>query len=104
MPDQPHLPADFSQYLQIENATDRFEEAIKVANLVAEAGVGLHPNMDHAAIFVDPPHILAGPLKSVGYVAGWDSRCYPSPVDQQDYINVPSGLPDGHPAADRGWS
>jgi hypothetical protein len=103
MPDQPHLPADFSQYLQIENATDRFEEAIKVANLVAEAGVDLHPNMDHAAIFVDPPHILAGPLKSVGYVAGWDSRCYPSPVDQQDYINVPSGLPDGHPAADRGW-
>lgn len=103
MPNQPRVPADFSEYLQIQNAAERFEEAIQVAERVSRAGIELYPNMDHAAIFVDPPHVLSGPLKAVGYAAGWDSRCYPSPVDGQDYINVPSGLPDGHPAADRGW-
>jgi hypothetical protein len=59
--------------------------------------------MDHAAIFSDPPHLVAGPLKQVGYVAGWDTRCYPSPVDGHDYINVPSGLPKNHPSLTRGW-
>ncbi len=103
MSEQPRLPADFSDYLQIQNAEERFKEAVHVADCVSKGGIALFPNMDHAAIFVDPPHLLAGPLKSVGYVAGWDSRCYPSPVDGQDYINVPSGLPDGHPAADKGW-
>lgn len=97
------LPANFADILQIANAADRFDEAMSVAKKVSAAGVNLFPNMDHAAIFTDPPHLVAGPLKEVGYVAGWDTKCYPSPVDGQDYINVPSGLPNGHPALSRGW-
>ena len=99
----PRLPSDFNNRLNIPNAQDRLEEAKKVADQITAAGVRLLPNPDHAAIFVDTPHLLAGPLKEIGYVAGWDARCYPSPVDGQDYINVPSGLPDGHPALDDGW-
>jgi hypothetical protein len=97
------LPDDFASVLQIANASDRFDEAVSVAKKISAAGVNLFPNMDHAAIFTDPPYLVAGPLKEVGYIAGWDTRCYPSPVDNQDYINVPSGLPDGHPALSRGW-
>ncbi|MCZ6634158.1 MAG: hypothetical protein O7G87_12190 [bacterium] len=97
------LPSNFEDYLDIPNARQRFQEAREVAEKVTDAGIALLPNMDHAAIFVDPPHILAGPLKKVGYVAGWDARCYPSPVDGQDYINVPSGLPSNSPAKQQGW-
>lgn len=97
------LPEDFHTVLQIENASERFEEALRVAEKISDAGVKLYPNMDHAAIFTDPPCLVAGPLKTMGYIAGWDTRCYPSPVDEQDYINVPSGLPVGHPALARGW-
>ncbi|MBK33934.1 MAG: hypothetical protein CME26_00190 [Gemmatimonadetes bacterium] len=103
MSNQPVVPSDFNHHLSIDNAADRLQEALDVAGKISEAGIDLFPNMDHAAIFVDPPHLLAGPLKALGYIAGWDSRCYPSPVDEQDYINVPSGLPDGHPAAQKGW-
>ena len=99
----PKLPAGFHDHLAIENARDRLDEAQKIADQLTSAGVPLLPNPDHAAIFVDPPHILSGPLKEVGYVAGWDARCYPSPVDGHDYINVPSGLPQGHPAREEGW-
>ena len=60
-------------------------------------------NPDHAAIFTDPSHLVAGPLKKLGYVAGWDNRCYPSPVDEHDYINVPSGLPADSPSREKGW-
>ncbi|MDE2724700.1 MAG: hypothetical protein OXI59_15110 [Gemmatimonadota bacterium] len=97
------LPEDFHAVLQIENASERFDEALQVAEIISAAGVKLYPNMDHAAIFTDPPYLVAGPLKTMGYIAGWDTRCYPSPVDEQDYINVPSGLPFGHPALARGW-
>ena len=97
------LPENFSSVLKIENAHQRLTEAKEVAEKILSAGVCLKPQMDHAAIFSDPPHLVAGPLKKVGYVAGWDQRCYPSPVDGQDYINVPSGLPDGHPALKKGW-
>ena len=97
------LPEDFHSVLQIGNAYERLDEALEVAEKLVDAGVKLYPNMDHAAIFTDPPHLVAGPLKNVGYIAGWDTKCYPSPVDERDYINVPSGLPDGHPALDRGW-
>jgi len=100
---QAQLPENFSNFLEIKNAQDRLKEAQDVANRILEAGVSLHPQMDHAAIFTDPPHLVAGPLKRLGYVAGWDTKCYPSPVDGQDYINVPSGLPDGHPALKKGW-
>ena len=99
----PRLPADFQDRLDIPNAQDRLDEAQKIADQIAAAGVPLIGNPDHAAIFVDPPHLLAGPLKEIGYIAGWDARCYPSPVDGQDYINVPSGLPDDHTALDAGW-
>ena len=97
------LPEDFHAVLQIENASERFDEALDVAEKISAADVKLYPNMDHAAIFTDPPCLVAGPLKKMGYIAGWDTRCYPSPVDEQDYINVPSGLPVGHPALARGW-
>ena len=97
------LPEDFHAVLQIENAAERFDEALQVAEKISAAGVELYPYMDHAAIFTDPPYLVAGPLKTMGYIAGWDTKCYPSPVDEQDYINVPSGLPAGHPALARGW-
>ncbi|MFT5365837.1 MAG: hypothetical protein ACI8V2_000779 [Candidatus Latescibacterota bacterium] len=97
------LPDNFSEVIKIENATERLTEAGEVARRIEAAGVSLYPQMDHAAIFTDPPHLVAGPLKQMGYVAGWDKRCYPSPVDGQDYINVSSGLPDNHPALKKGW-
>jgi len=101
--DQPRLPSDFEERLSIPNAAERLAEAQSIADRLSEAGIPLIKNPDHAAIFVDPPHILAGPLKEIGYVAGWDARCYPSPVDGHDYINVSSGLPDDHAAHDAGW-
>lgn len=103
MSEIPRLPGGLETTLHIQNAPARIEEARHVAERIVDKGVDLHPAMDHAAIFVDPPYLLAGPLKALGYVAGWDARCYPSPVDGQDYINVPSGLPEGHPVERDGW-
>ena len=97
------IPADFAKRLKIQNAEARLDEALDVARKISEADVSLLPNPDHAAIFVDPPHLVAGPLKEVGYVAGWDTRSYPSPVDGHDYINVPTGLPQESPARSQGW-
>ena len=97
------LPEDFSDYLNIENAALRFEEAANVADKITAKGVELYPNLDHAAIFTDPPYLVAGPLKRLGYVSGWDARCYPSPVDGCDYINVSARLPGKSLARDRGW-
>ena len=97
------LPADFADHLQIENAGERFAEAREVAARIERAGVPLRPNLDHAAIFTDPPHLVAGPLKRLGYVSGWDARCYPSPVDGQDYINVSARLPEESPRRADGW-
>ncbi len=97
------LPDDFQARLNIPNAPQRLKEALKVAEKITAAGVQLLPNPDHAAIFVDPPHLMAGPLKKLGYIAGWDTRCYPSPVDGHDYINVPSGLPPDSPSRSQGW-
>jgi hypothetical protein len=97
------LPSDFTEYLRIENAEERFEEARELGARLVAAGVRLTATPDHAAIFTDPPALVAGPLKAVGYVNGYDCRCYPSPVDGQDYINVSASLPEGHPALERGW-
>lgn len=97
------LPDDFNEQLGISNAPERLCEALDVARRISAAGVPLLPNPDHAAIFVDPPHLVAGRLKRIGYVSGWDTRCYPSPVDGHDYINVPSGLPEDSPARGMGW-
>jgi hypothetical protein len=57
------LPSDFKNRLNIENAEERLEEALVVAQKISDAGVPLLANPDHAAIFVDPPHLVAGPLK-----------------------------------------
>jgi hypothetical protein len=97
------LPEDFADYLTIQNAPRRFEEASGVAEKVTAAGVQLLPNLDHAAIFTDPPYLVAGPLKQLGYVSGWDARCYPSPVDGYDYINVSARLPEGSSTRSSGW-
>lgn len=82
-----NFPDDFQEHLNISNAPKRLKEALRVAGKITDAGVQLLPNPDHAAIFVDPPHLMAGPLKKLGYISGWDTRCYPSPVDGHDYIN-----------------
>src|SRR5262245_9423659 len=42
-------------------------------------------------------------MKQLGYVSGWDARCYPSPVDGQDYINVSGQLPAASPFRAQGW-
>ncbi len=97
------LPTNFADYLTIENADLRFTEATDVAERVIGAGVEIYPNMDHAAIFCDPPHLVADGLKQLGYVNGWDARCYPSPVDGCDYINVSAQLPTDSPAHSEGW-
>ncbi|MSO23590.1 MAG: hypothetical protein EXQ58_10140 [Acidobacteria bacterium] len=97
------LPEDFEDYLRIDNAKERMEEAREVARRLSLAGIGLRPNADHYAIFCDPPRLVAGPLKHVGYVVGLDNRCYPSPVDGCDYINVAASLPAASPARDKGW-
>ena len=97
------LPTNFADYLTIENAALRFTEATDVAERVTGAGVAIHPNMDHAAIFCDPPHLVADGLKRLGYVNGWDARCYPSPVDGCDYINVSARLPADSSARSEGW-
>lgn len=97
------LPENFSDYLNIENAEIRFKEATEVAKLMIDAGIEIYPNMDHAAIFCDPPHLVADGLKQLGYVNGWDARCYPSPVDGCDYINVSAKLPTDSPAHNDGW-
>lgn len=97
------LPDDFHQVLSIGNAPERFAEALEVGERMVESGVALLPAPDHAAIFTDPPQLVAGPLKAVGYDLGWDARCYPSPVDGCDFINVSARL-DGNGAAHaRGW-
>jgi hypothetical protein len=97
------LPDDFANYLKIKNAPQRFGEATEVAEKVTAAQIGLLPNLDHAAIFTDPPYLVAGPLKQLGYISGWDTRCYPSPVDGCDYINVSARLPDDSRAKEQGW-
>ncbi len=97
------LPRNFSDVLSIANAAERFDEAREVARQTAAAGVEIEPAPDHAAIFTDPPQLVAGPLKSVGYDLGWDTRCYPSPVDGCDYINVSARLDPRSPAYRQGW-
>ncbi len=97
------LPDNFGDYLTIENAPQRFKEASEVARKVTAAGVQLLPNLDHAAIFCDPPYIVAGPLKQLGYISGWDARCYPSPVDGCDYINVSARLLEDSLERSKGW-
>jgi len=97
------VPEDFDSYLIIQNAKERLEEARDVSRKLLDGGIELKANADHYAIFCDPPRLVAGPLKQVGYVVGADNRCYPSPVDGCDYINVAASLPPSSPAREKGW-
>lgn len=99
------LPRDFEAQLGIgvANAQERLEEASEVAEKLARGGVPLLPTADHFALFVDPPRLLAGPLKRLGYVVGMDNRCYPSPVDGHEYINVAASLPQSSFLRRQGW-
>lgn len=98
-----HLPEAFESYLRIANAQQRMGEAMEVARRLAAAGIRMRPNADHYAIFCDPPRLVADGLKRVGYVLGSDNRCYPSPVDGCDYINVAASLPADSSAREKGW-
>ena len=98
-----HLPDDFHDHLKIGNAKERFDEARTIAERLTAVGVPILKNPDHAAIFTDPPDLVSGPLKELGYVNGWDARCYPSPVDGQDYINVSARLSERSPARMGHW-
>src|SRR5262245_20778620 len=97
------MPEGFERYLKIENAKERFEEAQEVFRKLLEGGIALKANAGHYAIFSDPPRLVADPLKQVGYILGADNRCYPSPVDGCDYINVAASLPVPSPAREKGW-
>ncbi len=97
------VPQNFGKYLDIANAAERLAEAVRVAAAIQAEGIELRSNLDHAAIFTDPPLVVAGPMKRLGYVSGWDARCYPSPVDGRDYINISGQLPPGSPRRAEGW-
>jgi hypothetical protein len=105
MPTSFRLPDGFEEQLGIpvQNARERLREAEAIASKLAEAGVPLTSNPDHFAMFTDPPQLLNGPLKRLGYVAGADKRCYPSPVDGCDYINVAASLPSSSDLRAQGW-
>lgn len=100
-----HLPEQFEDSLgiRVKNAQERLAEAREIGLKLAGSGLPLTPNPDHFAIFTDPPHLLTGPLKRLGYVVGADNRCYPSPVDGCDYINVAASLPRSSLLRENGW-
>lgn len=99
------VPGSFEQSLGIEvkNAEERLAEARNISLKLANAGMPLTANPDHFAMFTDPPQLLNGPLKRLGYIAGADNRCYPSPVDGCDYINVAATLPRSSRLREEGW-
>lgn len=98
-----YLPGDFADTLTIDNAAERFAEGLDVRSRIVAAGVPLLDAPDHAAIFCDPPQLVMGPLSEIGYDFGWDTRCYPSWVDERLYINVPGRLREDSAAYSRGW-
>ena len=98
-----YLPDDFADHLSIDNAAERFTEALELRARIVAAGVPLLDAPDHAAIFCDPPQLVMGPLAAIGYDFGWDTRCYPSWVDERLYINVPGRLREDSEAYSRGW-
>ena len=97
------VPADFSDYLTIENASRKFEEATNVAEKITANGVQLYPNIDHAAFLTDQSYLVMGPLKQLGYVFGWDRRSYPITINGFDYIVLSARLPQENSARDRSW-
>ena len=99
------LPEHFEERLGVEvkNARERIDEARELGERLLASGIALERNPDHFAMFTEPPQLLAGPLKRIGYVIGADNRCYPSPVDGCDYINVAASLPAGSALRAEGW-
>ena len=99
------LPEQFelSLGIQVQNARERLMEAKEIGLKLAKHGVPLTCSPDHFAMFTDPPQLLSGPLKRLGYVPGADNRCYPSPVDGCDYINVAASLPFSSLLREKGW-
>jgi len=99
------LPEQFelSLGIQVQNARERLMEAKEIGLKLAKHGVPLTCSPDHFAMFPDPPQLLSGPLKRLGYVPGADNRCYPSPVDGCDYINVAASLPFSSLLREKGW-
>ena len=100
-----HLPDQFEEKLgiRIKNARERLAEARDIGLKLVDDGLPLTSNPDHFAVFTDPPRLLNGPLKRLGYIAGADNRCYPSPVDGCDYINVAASLPRTSMLREQGW-
>jgi hypothetical protein len=99
------LPEKFEERLGIEvkNGRERLDEARELGERLLASGIALERNPDHFAMFTEPPQLLAGPLKRLGYIIGADNRCYPSPVDGCDYINVAASLPPGSALREQGW-
>ena len=97
------LPDDFGDYLTIENAPQRFQEASEVAQKSPQQGFNCIPIWITPQSFVIHRILLQDRLKQLGYISGWDARCYPSPVDECDYINVSARLPEDSLERGNGW-
>ena len=95
--------SEFVKVMKIGNAEMRMAETREVARRIVQEGVQLHVNMDHAAIFSDPPRQVSGPLRKIGYEPVWDSRCYLSPVDGHELALYVSRLPTTTPMRAQGW-
>jgi hypothetical protein len=95
--------SEFLKVMQIGNAEMRMAETREVARRIVKEGVQLHVNMDHTAIFADPPRQVSGPLRAIGYEPVWDSRCYLSPVDGHELALYVSRLPTRTTMREQGW-
>lgn len=91
------------QTLGVGNTEKRLAEARDVARRSTAQGVAFEANMDHAAIFSDPPRRITGPLRKLGYLPAWDNRCYLSPVDHHELALFVSKLPAGSSLRAKGW-
>jgi hypothetical protein len=95
--------SEFLKVLKVGNAEARLTETREVAQRIAKERVELVGNMDHVAIFSDPPRHVSGPIRALGYKPASDNRCYLSPVDHHELALFVSGLPAGSPLRAQGW-
>jgi hypothetical protein len=93
----------FLEAFPIDSAARRFGDAREVASRITHEGVRLMPNMDHTAMMGDPPRLITGPLRKLGYRAGWDERTYPSPLENFEFYLITSRLPPDSPIRHEGW-
>jgi hypothetical protein len=94
---------DFLEAFPIESAARRFVDAREVAKRITREGVRLMPSMDHTAMVSDPSRLITGPIRKFGYQAGWDERCYPSPLEGFDFWLITSRMPPDSPIRHQGW-